>query len=363
MVDFYGVTLLLRWILGWFIQPPLTQLSGEANSGDISVIIPARNEEKNLARLLGQLANSSIKPNEIIVVDDHSTDQTSQIVKQFNVTYLESAALPPGWTGKSHALFQGVKISSGGILLFLDADTIPHKNLIAKLVFALQKNGGLISVQPYHFMNSFYERFAAIFNLIGAIGADLGSKNGLAFGPVMMMKKEDYQKIGGIESVKEQILEDRGLGFKFVENKLPVHTFIGAQDVRFQMYADGIKSLTQGFTKNIAAGSASISAKKWILLFVWFSGLTAAAWELPFAFMAWSFTGNAPSLYQYFLTIGFGIQLWFFTRKLGNFKWYLIFYPFMILYFLAIFFYSVSLTWRGQVTWKNRKIDAKRGLK
>ena len=72
---------------------------------------------------------------------------------------------------------------------------------------------------------------------------------------------------------------------------------------------------------------------------------------------------NLPSLYQYLLTIGFGIQFWWFIRKLGNFNFYLVVYPFMILYFLIVFFYSVSLTWRGKVIWKDRFLDAKAGLK
>jgi hypothetical protein len=100
-----------------------------------------------------------------------------------------------------------------------------------------------------------------------------------------------------------------------------------------------------------------------LLLFTWFSGLVAAAWELPFAFIAWNQTGTPPSLYQYLLTIGFGIQFWWFIRKLGNFNFYLFLYPLMILYFLIVFFYSVSLTWRGKVIWKDRILDAKAGLK
>jgi 4,4'-diaponeurosporenoate glycosyltransferase len=229
--------------------------------------------------------------------------------------------------------------------------------------YALKQNGGLISVQPFHEMKSIYERFASVFNLIGAIGARLGEKEGLAFGPALMLNRVDLEKVGGFESVKNQLLEDRALGLLFQKNNLPVNTYIGSKDISFQMYPDGIKSLTQGFTKNMAAGSIGLSKIRFLLLFTWFSGLVAAAWELPFAFIAWSQTGTPPSLYQYFLTIGFGIQFWWFIRKLGNFNFYLALYPFMILYFLLVFFYSVSLTWRGKVIWKDRYLDTKAGLK
>ena len=362
-MDFYGFTLLLRWILGWFIQPKLRSLPSSSLNQDVAVIIPARNEEKTIAELLTCLNQSLVKPAEVLVIDDHSTDQTSEIAKSFGVKVITGQKLPSDWTGKTYALHQGVENTNSPILLFLDADTKPKPELIGKLISELNNSGGLISVQPFHEMKSLYERFASVFNLIGAIGARLGERNGLAFGPVMMLKRQDLEKIGGISKVKNQLLEDRALGLLFQENNLNVNTFIGNKDVSFQMYPSGLKSLTQGFTKNIAAGSVGISKTRFILLFTWFSGLVAAAWELPFAFLAWPQTGVAPSFYQYALTIGFGIQFWWFIRKLGNFNFYLILYPFMVLYFLLVFFYSVTLTWRGKVIWKDRFLDAKKGLK
>jgi glycosyltransferase involved in cell wall biosynthesis len=362
-MDFYGFTLLLRWILGWFIQPQLKALPLDSAWAEVAVIIPARNEENSLPILLTSLQTSTLQPKEIIVIDDHSTDKTYQVATSFGVKVIKSKELPQVWTGKTFALSQGVKHTTSPVLLFLDADTKPSQDLITKLVAVLNKNGGLVSVQPFHFMQSLYERFASVFNLVGAIGARLGEANGLAFGPVMMLKRQDLEKIGGIQSVKDQLLEDRALGLLFRKNNLSVTTFIGEKDVSFQMYPDGIKSLTQGFTKNMAAGSVGISKTRFLLLFTWFSGLAAAAWELPFAILAWTQTGVAPSLYQYCLTIGFGLQFWWFTRKLGNFNFYLILYPFMVLYFLVVFFYSVTLTWKGKVRWKDRTIDAKKGLK
>ncbi len=362
-MDFYGFTLLLRWILGWFIQPKMAQLPKDTSDAKFSVIIPARNEEKSLPTLLTSLANSELKPEEIIVIDDHSTDKTAEISRKHGVKVISSKEIPQDWTGKTFALMQGASIAENERLIFLDADTRLSKDALGKLNNAYEKHQGLISVQPYHQMISTYERFASVFNLIGSIGARLGEKNGLVFGPVMMLSKSDLNNIGGFETVKSQLLEDRALGFEFQKKDLNVHTFIGASDISFQMYPNGWKSLSQGFTKNIAAGSAGISKFRWILLFTWFSGLVAAAWELPFALLAWPFTNQAPSLYQYILTIGFGLQFWWFVRKLGNFNFYIILYPFMILYFLIIFFYSVTKTWQGKVTWKDRILDAKKGLK
>ena len=362
-MDFYGFTLLLRWILGWFIQPKLNFLPEERTQLDFSVIIPARNEEKSLPRLLKSIKDSNFQPVETIVVDDHSTDQTYQVAKSFGASVISAPELEEGWTGKNFALNTGIAYAKTELVLLIDADVQVSNFAFEKLLANYKKNSGLISVQPFHQMSSFYERFASVFNLIGAIGARLGEKNGLAFGPVMLFSKNDLSKIGGLEKVNSQILEDRALGIEFIKNSINVHTFIGKTDFKFQMYPEGIKSLIQGFTKNMAAGSAGISKLRWTLLFTWFSGLVAAAWELPFAFLAWPFTQTQPSMYQYILTIAYGIQFWIFVRKLGNFNWYLIFYPIMIIFFLIVFFYSVIKTWQGKVIWKDRVLDAKKGLK
>ncbi len=362
-MDFYGFTLFLRWCLGWFIQPKLAALPKEISQSKLSVIIPARNEEKLLPKLLDSLSTSNLKPDEVIIVDDHSSDRTVEIASKYLVKIINSKELPQDWTGKAFALKQGSDIARNEKLVFLDADTILEKNALGRLNMAYETHHGLVSVQPFHKMTFLYERFASVFNLIGSIGARLGERNGLVFGPVMMMSKTDLNKIGGFEKVKSQLLEDRALGLEFQKHNLNVHTFIGDKDISFQMYPNGWKSLSQGFTKNMAAGSTGIPTLKWILLFAWFSGLVAAAWELPFAFLAWPFTNQAPSLYQYVLTIGFGLQFWWFIRKLGNFNFYLLLYPLMILYFLIIFFYSVVKTWQGKVIWKERVLDAKKGLK
>ena len=170
-MDFYGFTLLLRWILGWFIQPKLRTLPKQSAASDIAVVIPARNEEKTISQLLNALKESEVNPTELVVIDDHSTDQTAEIAKALGAKVIKSKDLPLGWTGKTFALVQGIEATKSEIILFLDADTKPNKDFIGKMSYALKQNGGLISVQPFHEMKSIYERFASVFNLIGAIGA------------------------------------------------------------------------------------------------------------------------------------------------------------------------------------------------
>ena len=90
----------------------------------LSIVIPARNEEDNLPRLLQSIAASAVRPVEILVVDDASTDNTSAYcTESWRDCYHFSLPLPAGWTGKAWACHQGAQRAIGDHLLFLDADT------------------------------------------------------------------------------------------------------------------------------------------------------------------------------------------------------------------------------------------------
>jgi len=91
----------------------------------LSIIIPARNEAQVLPWLLNSLKDQAYSSFlEIIVVDDNSQDETSEIAKSVGVKVIEPAELPSGWLGKPHACHRGAKSALGEWLLFTDADTI-----------------------------------------------------------------------------------------------------------------------------------------------------------------------------------------------------------------------------------------------
>ncbi|MCZ8495916.1 glycosyltransferase, partial [Priestia megaterium] len=115
----------------------------------LSIIIPARNEERNLTFLLQslQLGNADF---EVIVVDDNSTDNTERVAKAFGVKVVHPGTLPAGWLGKSWACWNGAREAKGSVLLFLDADITVEKDGIEKVFFYYQQQGGVLSVHPYH---------------------------------------------------------------------------------------------------------------------------------------------------------------------------------------------------------------------
>src|SRR5688572_13372129 len=111
-----AVTLAL-WFAGWIVLGRIRRCrladSNQPASGEqLSIIIPARNEEQNLPTLLRSLAAQSIRPREIIVVDDASTDHTSEIARQHNARVINSQPLPDGWRGKTWACHQGAQTAT-----------------------------------------------------------------------------------------------------------------------------------------------------------------------------------------------------------------------------------------------------------
>src|SRR5215831_9103217 len=104
---------------------------------DVSVIIPARNEEANLEPCLQSLVAQTGPTHEIIVVDDHSTDRTGSIAQSFpTVRAIDAAPLPDGWSGKCNACWTGAKVAKGKWLLFTDADT---RHAPSSIAHALQE--------------------------------------------------------------------------------------------------------------------------------------------------------------------------------------------------------------------------------
>ena len=141
-----------------------TQLDGatfvEADDApEVSVIVPARNEEVGLADCLRSLVGQAGADCEIIVVDDHSTDGTRAIAESFPVRVIMADPLPPDWTGKCNAVWSGAKIAKGKWLLFTDADTRHATDSIARgLQEAKACDAALLSYSPKQEVHSFAER-------------------------------------------------------------------------------------------------------------------------------------------------------------------------------------------------------------
>lgn len=323
---------------------------------NISVIIPARNEEKNLPNILKDLEHQTVKPLEVIVVDDGSTDRTEEIAKSFNIKLLRLQDLPDGWIGKSWALWNGSKIAQGNVYIFLDADVRLIPESLALLMDKFRKSQGVISVWPFYKTVLPYEKLSIIFNVISGLSltSRIDKNPGGIFGPCVIVKKSDYEMIEGHSSVKSKVLEDLFLGKTFRKNSIKVNNFLGGDTISFRMYPSGLKSLIEGWTKNFATGSINISVKTFVFLFLWIWGLIAVGIKLPLNIVL----GRHVNIEHIALYSAYAGELYYISSQMGSFGVLICLFNFVpSVFFVLVFFNSlIRAIFIRKISWKGRTI-------
>ena len=189
----------------------------------ISVIIPVRNEEETIPLLLKSLIDQKGSGSmEIIVVDDNSTDNTANIVKEYmqkykNIKYIKINKIPHGWMPKPYLYHIGYRSSSGDILFFIDGDTwIKSSNLLLKLMNIVLRTNGIVSLLPIFIcrtvrcklMETLLTTFSHAFMGFDKV-YDKNKKLAWYYGCCWAIKKKLYEKLGTHEIVKDSIVEDR----------------------------------------------------------------------------------------------------------------------------------------------------------
>ncbi|MFN0117501.1 MAG: glycosyltransferase [Elusimicrobiota bacterium] len=223
----------------------------------ISIIIPARNEEGNLPRLLDSLQKLSYPNKEIILIDDQSTDKTAEIARSYPIKLLTGTPLSEGWNGKNWACHQAVLQAQGEYFLFTDADTEHTENSLEKALVAYRhKKADLMSALPYHRNETWWEKMMGPFHalLLTATNAYQPRFRRLyAVGQYLFFSRSSYFEQGGHEGVKAQYPDDLALanacistgGFFAIYTKEPLFNV--------RMYP-GFKLFIQGWRRNFLAG-------------------------------------------------------------------------------------------------------------
>ncbi len=254
------------------LMPRLTYCQAvEAEQPFISVLIPVRNEARNVVRCLDGLLSQQYPFYEVIVVDDHSTDATPTILAHYagldqRVRLVQAAQLPAGWTGKCHACQQAAAAARGTWFLFLDADTIPQPALLSRLIaYAQQQQLDMLSLFPFLELGSFWERLVmppfialihAIFPFERLNAPDARPDEVVANGQCILVRRSAYEYIGGHRVVSHEVLEDVRLAQSLRRAGFRTGAAAGQQDLRVRMYTSG-HEVFEGLTKNAVAGYRS----------------------------------------------------------------------------------------------------------
>jgi chlorobactene glucosyltransferase len=228
----------------------------------VSVIIPARDEEANIGRVVRSVA---IQPDaaEIVVVNDQSQDRTAEILERLkgefpNLQVLSSGLLPDGWTGKAHAVTTGVRAARGEWLLLTDADTehLPG-SLESLLACAKSEDLDLLSVSPGQETPTWWEK--AVIPLVFVELArrfrfeDVSnpeSPAAAANGQYILIRREIYERVGGHAAVRGEVLEDVALAQRVKAAGGKILFEPGSVWVRTRMYRT-FGEMWRGWTKNL----------------------------------------------------------------------------------------------------------------
>ena len=352
---------ILQCLIGFLLFAKVSLKRGEgAKNPDWkpSVIIPARNEEKNLPHILESLQNQTVAPYEIIVVDDFSSDRTSEIAGQYGGRVIHNTELPENWTGKTWAVWNGFRASTGNVLVFLDADVRLAPHALESLLQAREQCGGAVSVVPFHETERFYEKLSLVPYILGIFAFTSpferkSSRKGL-YGSCIAASREDYEKINGHNSIRSELLDDLNLGRKFSEAGIPVENFIGGDLVSFRMYPNGVQSEMQGFGKGADLSTETLRPATIFRIAVWLVGLFATGLFTPFLLVLrhpWAI----PFLAGYLV---YALQIVYFLRYTGSYgKFMPLLHVVSSLFFLLILLYSAyQVAFIGSVSWKGRQV-------
>lgn len=227
----------------------------------VSIVVPARNEERNLAPLLESLTRQDYPAYEIIVVDDASTDTTGAISDGFasrdgRVRTLHGDGPLPGWTGKNTACWQGAQAARGAWLLFTDADTRHGPGALSAAMALAQAEGvGAVSLFAQQRCETFWERlllpFAYQQYFVGARAVAPRQSTGpaLANGQYFLISRAAYSAAGGHQAVAGSVIDDVALAGALKRAGYPTLVARGESLVSVRMY-DSLGALAEGFTKN-----------------------------------------------------------------------------------------------------------------
>lgn len=194
----------------------------------VSVLIPARDEEENIALCLESLKKQDYPNFEVLVLDDNSSDNTAAIVRRLaaddsRIRLISGKPLPPDWAGKPFACHQLAAEAKGDWFLFTDADTThaPHM-LRSVLALAVEMKTSLLSGFPRQLTNSLAQTIATpvwYFIIMSWMPLWLFQRSrkpkmSLAIGQFLFFNKDEYWRMGGHEAVKSKVLEDIWLGIE-----------------------------------------------------------------------------------------------------------------------------------------------------
>lgn len=264
---------------------------------DHCVVIPARNEEANIARCVGSF-EGSVR----LVVDDHSSDRTAALAEQAGATVRSASPLPPKWLGKPHACWEGSQWTESDWIAFVDADTWYAPGFLPSLLaYAGSRQLQAATVFPRQEFGSWWERLLLPYALglyfTGVSATKVNNPNSreaLANGQCLLFLRSAYQFIGGHAAVASSVIEDVALARLIKRHRMTIGVLRCETMAHVRMYRT-FGDLWRGFQKNsfrflrVNPKTLLLVVTSSIVMTSWLPVLAALLWQQHWGLAAFFF--------------------------------------------------------------------------
>ena len=340
-------------------QPP--------NFPRFSVLVPARNEEENIGNCVSTILSQDYPDFQLIVLDDNSTDRTWEILQKFDskdtrLKLLKGKPLPHNWLGKHWACHQLAQSANGELLLFVDADTTHHPDMLRHAAGAIiAEKAALISALPRQIVVTWSELLsvpAFYFSIFCGIPLGLANRqrDPLLFavlGQFLLFRRDAYTAVGGHAGVRQNVADDLAIGRKVLGRRFAYNLLDGNGQVSCRMYRNFHQTWT-GLTKSTFA---SFNFDPFLLIFMQL--IVLLLFVEPLIVFIMSFVQPFPFDITAIAGLGVSLSLLLFAISHHRFQFplYLVFlYPLSAIFMVVIAIASMVLTMQGKAKWKDRSM-------
>lgn len=328
----------------------------------VTIVVPARNEGLHLEPALRSLLALEYPDYEIIAVNDRSSDATGEIMERVaaeaggRVQVMHVRELPPGWMGKTHAMWSAAQRAAGEWILFTDADVVFRQDALRRTIaYAESERADHLVLFPTHVLGTFGERMMiAFFQALFIFGhrpwkvADPKTRDHMGIGAFNLVRRSVYQAVGTYQALRLQVLDDMKLG-ELVKGSGYRQRNVFGRDLLRLRWASGARGVVDNLSKNFFA----------LMHFRWKRAVAATLALLalnlgPFLGLVLA-TGLERLPYALGVLVIFCVYLgmsWYSDVP----AWYFIFHPVGTVLFAYILLRSMFLTFRhGGVVWRGTK--------
>ncbi len=324
----------------------------------VSIVIPARNEERNLEEALRSVLALDYDNLEIEVVEDRSTDRTGEILERMataepRLRVVRVRELPPGWLGKNHALWLGAEKATGEFLLFTDADVVMAPSVLRRAVGAMAADGldHLTASPEIDRPSALFEMFIGAFALFFALFTrpwkvkDPKSPHHVGIGAFNLVRASAYRAVGGHRTIAMRPDDDLKLGKILKAGGCRQEFAFGQGMLRVEWYAS-VRELIQGLMKNAFSG---VDYRVSVVVRATVIQLALLVWP----FLAILVTTGATRWLNLASVLVLVSLCWINAPLAGVRRWHGIGFPVATLLFLYIVWRATVLTlWNDGIDWR-----------